>query len=387
MSCWAWTQRHAVWHSGQCRQSKTWGSLASRYRVHSRANTARVVQLCKLDRAGHNETHAPGATATTPADTNIAAAAAAAAPAARQAETLPPTSTALIPRRDETGLESMPATLSRSLAYRRGRPPQDRPAPSAQRPAPSSCIQLPFPGPGPGPDPDPGPKPHRPPFPTPPASPPSLSRSQHAGRPLPCRCQGTTHVHTASCLVESVSAITSANNALCLCLLLFFLLLGFLPCFITHTPPPPPSTPCQPRPGSAPTACRAICAILQGLVRASSIVSCLSSEPPSVRMICPGGVFNVTRGTRSPLQTPGGPGSFTSVSFVARGFVVRAEPSAFPPSQRKGSACEADGSSDRGDSHHPGQGASGRQTSLRQPWSGVSGRELREDCPSRALTA
>lgn len=99
-------------------------------------------------------------------------------------------------------------------------------------------------------------------------------------------------------------------------------------------------------------------------------------------------MYSTSQEKQGLLSNPWGvPGSFTSVCLVARGFVVRAEPSAFPPSQRKGSACEADGSSDRGDNHHPGQGASGRQTSLRQPWSGVRGRELREDCPSRALTA
>lgn len=246
--------------------------------------------------------------------------------------------------------------LSRSLIERVARHK------TAQRPAgpPSSCIQLPFPAPDPAQV--------RWALPTPPY-PPSLTQSQHAGRPLPCRYLRYDILLPASqiCLGNHLSQQCPLTG----CFAFLLLLVLFLASLHTHHPYSPPPSHFTWSLIQSPSL-SAVChlrTISQGLVTGSSVLSCLSSEPPSVDIVCPGDIYSRGKEERQGLlfKPWGHPGQSKSVCswFAGLWFVPNLLP--IPPSPRKGSACEADGSSDRGDNHHPGQGAFGSQTNLRQP--------------------
>lgn len=183
------------------------------------------------------------------------------------------------------------------------------------------------------------------------------------------------YIHTALLLVKPVSAITLANNALCWCFCFFFLNLFSLPCFITYTPTPSRTTTFSltSRGQSLSLAhLSAVCHLhnlagaRHGLICYLFIVSAesLHLQTWSVQVIYTAGSKEKQGLLLKPWGHPGQPASvcswFAGLWFVPN--LLR-----LPPSLRKGSACEADGSSDRGDSHLPGQGAFGSQTSLRQP--------------------
>lgn len=308
MSCETWPCGHAVWHSGQCSPS-TPGVPWSPGTEYCTRYECGGLQCARWTQS--NETQAREQQHQQTQTLLLLPLLLAKLRPSRHFQ-----SPHTVTRQDKFRIDASEPSLS--LAYREGRPPQDRPAPSWP---PSSCIQLPFPAPDPAQV--------RWALPTPPY-PPSLSQSQHAGRPLPCRYLRYDILLPASqiCLGNHLSQQCPLTG----CFAFLLLLILFLASLHTHHPySPPPShfTWSLIQSLSLSAVCH-LRTISQGLVTGSSVLSCLSSEPPSVDIVCPGDIHSGGgRETRSPLQTLGSPRPVDVRVFVVRGFVVRAEPSAY----------------------------------------------------------